>query len=127
MRIRADELSETISRELGLYSNDVMAGIKKETQSSMRKLVKETKAQHYKAGNGDYKKAISSKKVTDTPNDFAQVWYVKDPHYRRTHLLEHGHAKANGGRTVAYGTIGKAMAQIEPDYLKRIEAIIRGD
>lgn len=126
-RVGIDGLSDAISDELGLYTKEIVTGIKKETSESMKKLVKETKAQKYKGGRGRYKRAISSKVTKDTPNFSEETWYVKSPHYRLTHLLEDGHAKQGGGRTVAYGTLSKAMAQIEPDYLKRIEAIISGN
>lgn len=50
---------------------------------------------------GAYAKGWTLKKATKTGKGFKITVYNKD-HYRLTHLLEHGHAKINGGRTQSH-------------------------
>lgn len=64
---------------------------------------------------GDYKRGWRRKKTRT-----GQIIHNKDE-YRLTHLLEHGHAKRNGGRT-------KAQPHIKPveiDLSEEFEAIVR--
>ena len=55
-------------------------------------------------GGGKYRKSWAAKKDAGARGRYAyaKVVYAKDPHYRLTHLLEHGHAKIGGGRVPAY-------------------------
>jgi hypothetical protein len=46
--------------------------------------------------------------------------------YRKTHLLEHGHAKKNGGRVAAQIHIGPAEDRAIVDFIDRVERAIRG-
>ena len=55
-------------------------------------------------GSGKYRKSWAVKKDAGARGRYAyaKVVYAKAPHYRLTHLLEHGHAKIGGGRVPAY-------------------------
>lgn len=123
--IKMDQLASTIDKELTLYGKDITAGVKKVAQKNMRDLVKQTKAHRYKEDTGAYRKAISSRKLKETVNSLEMQWYVKAPHYRLTHLLEYGHATRNGGRTVAYGNLGKSTDQIMENYEREIVEVIK--
>lgn len=124
-KVKIGDLADTIDRELKLYHSNITDGVKKAAQKNMRELVKETKAQRYRKDTGKYRKAISSRKLDETNNSLTMQWYVKEPHYRRTHLLEHGHATASGGRTVAYGTVGKASDKAIKQYDKDVKEVIK--
>lgn len=124
IRINVDDLERTIEKELTVYHDDVIAGVKKAAQKNMRELVTETKAHRYKEDTGAYRKAISSRKLEETQNSLTMQWYVKAPHYRLTHLLEHGHATRNGGRTVAYGNLGKSSDKVIKQYEKEVVEVI---
>ena len=120
-KIKPNQLEKVIKQELTLYHKEVVDVVKKSARSNMRKLVAETKGFKYKKAKGAYKKAISSRTVFDTPNAFEMQWYVKAPHYRLTHLLEYGHATRNGGRTVAYGNLGKSSEKAQLAFEMEVE------
>lgn len=123
--IKVDGLAEAVEQELTLYNKTIVAGTKKSARKHMRAMVKETKAQRYKEDTGDYRKAIASRTLYEDVNGVEMQWYVKAPHYRLTHLLEHGHATANGGRTIAYGTVGKAATKAVEGFQKDVEEVIK--
>lgn len=88
-------------------------------------MVKETKAQRFKQDTGDYRKAIASRKLIETPNQLIMQWYVKAPHYRLSHLLERGHATRSGGRTIAYNFISKAEQAAVKQFTKDVEEAVK--
>ena len=125
--IKMDQLASTIDKELTLYGKGITAGVKKVAQKNMRDLVKQTKAHRYKEDTGAYRKAISSRKLKETLNSLEMQWYVKAPQHRLTHLLEYGHPTRNGGRTVAYGNLGKSTDQVMENYEREIMEVIKND
>lgn len=124
-KVTLEGLPEAINNELKLYTKSVAEGVKKSARKNMREMVKETKAQRFKQDTGAYRKAITSKAIDETPSSLSMLWYVKEPHYRLTHLLEHGHAKKGGGRTIAYGFVGKAEDKAVKTFEREVEEAIK--
>lgn len=120
------DLSDEINKELKLYSNDVIDGIKREAKKSMSRLVKETKATApVGKRKKHYRDNITSSKTSESPLNVEYTWYVKGSDYRLSHLLEHGHQTRSGGRVAGTGFIGKASESVIEDYEKAVEEVIK--
>lgn len=124
-KISIDALADTVNKELKLYSDNVMQGIRKETDKSMRQLVQETKATapvgHRKK---HYKNSITSKVTKNSALEYEKQWYVRGSDYRLSHLLNNGHALRDGGRYPGTQFITKAEISIVKDYEEAIKEII---
>lgn len=124
--IGIDQLDEAIARELTLYGDNVISGIKKEAKEKMSRLVKETKATApVGKRRKHYRDSIKSKKVSENDRSVSYVWYVAGSDYRLSHLLEKGHALRDGGRTTGTHFIQKASDPILEEYLKAVEEVIK--
>ena len=124
-----EHLSEQIQKDLTIYSTEVTEQLNGLSKKYASELVKKTKAT---APVGDrkshkYRDSIKSKKINETPRGATYAWYVdsKDSNYRLTHLLVNGHALRNGGRSNANDFLKKATDEIEEQYLKAVEELIK--
>ena len=124
--ISVDQLSEAIGKELTLYNQNVIEGIKKEAKKSINQLVKDTKAT---APVGKRKKryrdSIKSKKMFEDDRSVTYVWYVDGADYRLSHLLENGHALRNGGRVPGTHFIKNASDPILLQYIQAVEEVVK--
>lgn len=75
-------------------------------------------------GTGKYRRSIKARTIKSSPLAKASVVYAEKPHYRLTHLLEHGHAKVNGGRTRAFAHWAPAEKQAIEDFMKELKEAI---
>lgn len=123
-KIEMADLEKVINEELTMYSEEITKEVKKASNDVMKDLVKNTKRDANKR-TGAYAKAITSKKVFENAKSISNLWYVKDPEYRKSHLLEKGHATRNGGRTKAYGFISKNEKIAIKEYERRVEEAIK--
>ena len=124
-----EHLSAQIEKELTVYSTEVTDKLKKIAKKYTSQLVKTTKATA-PSGNRVYNKyrdSIQSKKLNESERGITYVWYVnsKDSNYRLTHLLVNGHATRNGGRTRANDFLKKAVENMETEYQKEVEEVIK--
>lgn len=121
--IEIDELSTAISSGLKNWSKDVEIKVKKAVDDTMKTLVDNTK-RDAPVDTGDYKKAIASKVTMSKGGEYQKTWYVKPPHYRLTHLLEHGHAKRGGGWVESRAHIGKNAEIARRDFEQKVKEAI---
>ena len=131
-RIHVGELGAAMEQALELYHRDVQDGIIQVTEGSMRKLVKQTRATAPVGGrNGQFKKNITAdyqelrRVKTLRGRTIRATWYVRAPDYRLTHLLVHGHATKDGGRTRANPFLQNALNSVLPEYEKGIEEVLK--
>jgi hypothetical protein len=113
-----NDLANEIAREIQRYSNLVTEEVevaKKEVANNLVSKLKQTSPKD----SGFYRKGWRIKKVGN-----AFVVHNKTA-YQLTHLLEHGHVKAGGGRVPAKVHIRPAEELAVNDYLDRVERAIR--
>lgn len=124
-RIKPEALGAAIERELTIYQKDVRDRVDDAGRKSIKKLVKLTKASAPVGDRGKFRRSITSKEFPGS-RGATFVWGAKAPHHRLTHLVVHGHAKENGGRTRGNPFLENAMAVVLPEYEKAVrEAVER--
>lgn len=125
-KVSFDGLAEAISQELKNYSDNVIEGIRKQTDKSMRELVKETKATapvgHRKK---HYRDSITSRVSNQSSFAYERQWYVRGSDYRLSHLLNNGHALRDGGRYPGTQFISKAEVSIVKEYEDAIKEVLK--
>lgn len=124
-RVRPDDLGAAIAAELSTYSKEVTDRVNDCGREAIKKLVKLTKAKAPKGVRGSFKKNIASKEVDAGHGMKSFIWHVKGPDSRLTHLLVHGHATKDGGRTKADPFLANALDQVLPEFEKDIEEAVQ--
>ena len=124
--ISPDQLGAAIARELSTYSAGVTERVNDCGRRAAKDLVKLTKATA-PARSGGFKKNIAMREDSDGRGMKKYTWHVKAPDHRLTHLLVHGHATKDGGRTKADPFLANALAQVLPAYEKEVEEAVSGD
>lgn len=122
--IKGHYLSDALQEALEEYREDLVDRVNEASEKAVKDLAKRTRATA-PAMSGDYRKRISSKRSKQHKHGSTYVWYVKDPDYRLTHLLVHGHATRNGGRTKADPFLANALADVLPAYEEEIKEAIQ--
>ena len=117
--IHPKDLTYAMRKELTLYHEDIMERINAAGETAVKDLVKKTKATA-PVMSGDFKKNIAWKLISGKFIGKRFVWYVKGPDCRKTHLLVHGHATADGGRTKADPFLQNALDEVLPEYEKKV-------
>ena len=123
-KIKQDKLAEVLQKELTLYHTDIVSAVDELSNAAVKRLVKLAKRTAPQGARKSYKKHIASKRLRKDSNGSTYVWYVKPPDHRLTHLLVHGHATKDGGRTKADPFLRKAVDEVLPDYEQAVEEAI---
>jgi hypothetical protein len=124
--ITSGNLAKAINQELTTYHADVMEEIRGVTRKSMTELVRKTRATA-PVDTGEFRKSIAGdfRGLSKSLHNVSATWYVKAPHYRRTHLLVHGHAKADGGRVPGNPFLENALNEVLPAYEEAIKEAVK--
>lgn len=125
--ITPDKLAGAIEKELTIYGEGVEEKLRNATRKSMATLVKKTKATAPKGKRGKFAKSITSdqRELKGKGRKISATWYVKAPDHRLTHLLVHGHATKDGGRTKADPFLSNALAEVLPEFEREVEEALK--
>ena len=121
-----DQLAAEIAKGLAEYSQDVVEKVNISSEKIGKEAVKQLRQTSPKK-TGKYAKSwtMTTEKAIGQPD--LRIIHAKAPHYRLTHLLEHGHAKVGGGRVEGRPHIRPAEEQVIKDFVSEVEeAIERG-
>lgn len=108
----SDEIAEAALNAVDIVTEEAAAEIKQRIPFTQR-----TKK---------YVKAFATKTSYSDKRNKRNTWYVKAPHYRKTHLLENGHANRNGTRTRAFPHIKYGAELAERRLPELVEKAIKG-
>lgn len=123
-KIPLQQLEVEIVKELSQYSQEVADGIKKEVKQVADEMVKELKQTSPK-DTGKYAKGWKEKVEFESSEDIrVRVYNSTKP--QLTHLLEHGHAKKNGGRVEGRPHVGPAEQTAEKKLADGVKVVVRG-
>lgn len=126
--IKGADLGAAIEQELTIYAKDVQERVDDCGRRAMRKLVRrtqETAPLGIRRG-GNFAASIASKEVKGIRGS-RFIWFVKAPNYRLTHLLVHGHATKDGGRTKANPFLKNALAVVLREYEDDVKEALKND
>lgn len=124
--IKPADLGDAIQQELELYSEGVAERVNAVGKTAAEKLKKLTKASAPVA-SGSFRKNIAVKEVDSGHGTKKYIWHVKAPDHRLTHLLVHGHATRNGGRTKADPFLQNALDTVLPEYETAVKEAVQSD
>ena len=121
--IKINGLAAAIHDTLQEYAEAVEEDVDKVSQKAADDLVQKTKATAPTL-TGSYRGNITSKKQVDV-HGTKYVWCVDAPDYRLTHLLVHGHAPRDGGRTKKDPFLQNALKTVLLDYEQNLQEAIK--
>jgi NAD-dependent DNA ligase len=119
MKIKAEQLADTINHELSSYVEDAQDVMKDAVLDAGKEAVKELKEKSPKR-TGRYAKSWAVKKVKESTTELDTVVHSRKL-YGLTHLLENGHAKRGGGRVQGISHI----KPVEENVTSKLEKDIR--
>lgn len=123
--ISAQELTEAISAMLTDYNEDVDNKLYRAGYRGIKDLEAKTIDTAPIGRRGRFRDYIATKSERDRLGTSTHTWYVKSPEHRLTHLLVHGHATRDGGRTEANPFLHNAWDVVREKYLKDAEEAVK--
>ena len=122
--VSVDDLASAISEALQEYRDLAAEDMKRVINEAGKTIRKEIKARAPKE-SGKYAKSWRVKKIHEDSQSVELMVY-SPKRYFLTHLLEHGHAKRNGGRVSARPHIAPAEEVGEEKLMKDLEKALAG-
>ena len=118
-KIQIDALADAVNKQLTEYSK-LSAEVVKSAVTKAGNSVKKDIGANAPRQTGKYAKSWRTKKTKETSTEL-EVTVYSPTRYMLAHLLEHGHAKRNGGRVLAIPHIAPAEEAAEAELLRDIE------
>lgn len=115
-KVSVDELADAVAEMLDDYADTTEQDMKKAVKAAGN-TVKKAIGDGAPVKTGKYAKSWAVKTTKETANALEVTVHSRN-RYQLAHLLEHGHAKRNGGRT-------RAIPHIAPAEQKGIEQLKR--
>ena len=122
--INIDQLAAEIARELSKYSQEIVEKINISSEKVGKAAVKQLRQTSPKR-TGKYAKSWTMTTEKEFGQPHRRIIHAKAPHYRLTHLLEHGHAKVGGGRVEGRPHIRPAEEMVIQEFVSEVEKAIR--
>ena len=122
--VSIDQLAAEIAKGLADYSQDVIEKVNISSEKVGKAAVKQLKQTSPKR-YGKYAKSWAMKTEPEVGQPHKRIVHVKAPHYRLTHLLEHGHAKVGGGRVEGRPHIRPAEEEVIREFTAAVEEAIK--
>ena len=122
-RIQIDQLADTVMRELENYAETTTDEVKAAVKKAANTVKKEISATA-PVRTGKYAKSWATK-TTGENSHALEITVHSRNRYQLAHLLEHGHAKRNGGRVAARPHIAAAEQHGIEELEREIERSIR--
>ena len=122
--IPLNQLASTIQEGLNLYSKAILDGVAEAAKTAVDEMVQSTKqrpTKDYRA-TGKYARCHASQVGENSLTAKSRIWYVKDPQFRLTHLLNNGHRTRSGGHVSGDNHVTNAAEQA----MSRFEELVRG-
>ena len=120
-----NRLAGTIRTTLNTYSRQIVDGVEKAADETVKEMVKETKQRPKgRFSTGQYARAIASQVGENTISARSRIWYVKAPRYRVTHLINNGHAIRGGGHYSGDKHVTKATDHAIERFETRVREVI---
>lgn len=123
-RIPVDQLAAAVMDGLTEYANLASEKMKSAVKKAGNTVKKDIQA-NAPERTGKYAKSWRTKTMKETSQSL-EITIYSPSKYMLAHLLEHGHAKRNGGRTRAIPHIAPAEEHGEEELLQDIEKALRG-
>ena len=123
-KINIDQLAAEIAKGLAEYSQEVVEKVNISSEKIGKEAVKQLRQTSPKK-TGKYAKSwtMTTEKAIGQPD--LRIIHAKAPHYRLTHLLEHGHAKRGGGRVEGKPHIRPAEEMVIKEFVAEVEEAIK--
>ena len=122
--ISIDQLAKEIAQGLADYSQEVVEKVNVSSEKVGKAAVKRLKETSPK-DKGKYAKSWTMKTEPEVGQPDLRIIHAKAPHYRLTHLLEHGHAKVGGGRVEGKPHIRPAEEMVIQEFMSEVEEAIK--
>lgn len=125
VKVKIEDIGVVIAAELGTYHSDVTAGVDKASAKAARELAKRAQATAPVGHRYAFAPSFTSKQLKKSSRGSTYVTFNKAPEYRLTHLLVHGHATRDGGRTKANPFLNRAVEAVTDDYVQAVQEVIQ--